>query len=183
MLRRVTLVRTDVSEEFIASVIKVKRISALETTSLAVTSNPRTLRRNLFLLHRFLSLWWWRRYVPPKRQFLQEPHSVTSQKTVFFTVTAVKTSNLTWICFRFQGERGRYLLLGTFLKGNLNYCQVSCLAEFDPEDGSDMFCRTFRSYTDYTALRVYPRRWQMSYLALWKLQALHNNAEVDINTK
>jgi hypothetical protein len=39
MLRHVTLVRTDVSEE---------------------------------------------QYVPPKRRFLQEPHSVTSQKTAFF---------------------------------------------------------------------------------------------------
>jgi hypothetical protein len=33
--------------------------------------------------------------VPPKRRFLQEPHAVTSQKTVFFIVTSVKTSNLT----------------------------------------------------------------------------------------
>jgi hypothetical protein len=33
--------------------------------------------------------------VSPKRRFLQEPHSVTSQKTPFFIVTAVKTSNLT----------------------------------------------------------------------------------------
>jgi hypothetical protein len=33
--------------------------------------------------------------VTPKRQFLQEPHGVTSQKTPFFIVTAVKTSNLT----------------------------------------------------------------------------------------
>jgi hypothetical protein len=31
----------------------------------------------------------------PKRRFLQEPHGVTSQKTPFFIVTAVKTSNLT----------------------------------------------------------------------------------------
>jgi hypothetical protein len=29
------------------------------------------------------------------RQFLQEPHGVTFQKTVFFIATAVKTSNLT----------------------------------------------------------------------------------------
>jgi hypothetical protein len=50
MLRRVALVRTDVSEEL--------------TT-------------------------------PPKRRLLQEPHGVTSQKTQFFIVTAVKTSNLT----------------------------------------------------------------------------------------
>jgi hypothetical protein len=31
-----------------------------------------------------------------KHQFLQEPHRVTSQKITFFTITAVKTSNLTW---------------------------------------------------------------------------------------
>jgi hypothetical protein len=35
------------------------------------------------------------RYVPPKRRFLQELHGATSQKTPFFIVTAVKTSNLT----------------------------------------------------------------------------------------
>jgi hypothetical protein len=58
MLRRVALVRTDVSEKLIASIIRVTRISELGTT-LAVTSG------------------------------------VTSQKTAFFIVTAVKTSNLT----------------------------------------------------------------------------------------
>jgi hypothetical protein len=45
MLRRVTLVRTDVSEELSASVIRVTRIGELGTT-LTVTSNRRTLRRN-----------------------------------------------------------------------------------------------------------------------------------------
>jgi hypothetical protein len=29
--------------------------------------------------------------VPPKRRFLQDPHGVTSQKTAFFIVTAVRT--------------------------------------------------------------------------------------------
>jgi hypothetical protein len=38
----------------------------------------------LFLFHRFSSPWWWRRWVPPKLRFLQEPHGVTYQKTVFF---------------------------------------------------------------------------------------------------
>jgi hypothetical protein len=33
--------------------------------------------------------------VPPKRRLLQEPHSVTFEKTPFFIVTAVKTSNRT----------------------------------------------------------------------------------------
>jgi hypothetical protein len=45
MLRRVALVRTYVSEERSASFIRVTRIGELGTT-LAVTSNRRTLRRN-----------------------------------------------------------------------------------------------------------------------------------------
>jgi hypothetical protein len=43
MLRRVALVRTDVSEELSASFIRVRRIAELGTT-LAVTSNRRTQR-------------------------------------------------------------------------------------------------------------------------------------------
>jgi hypothetical protein len=45
MLRRVALVRTDVSEELGASFIRVTRIGELGKT-LAVSSNRRTLRRN-----------------------------------------------------------------------------------------------------------------------------------------
>jgi hypothetical protein len=45
ILRRVALVRTDVSEELSASFIRVTRIGELGTT-LAVTSNRRTLGRN-----------------------------------------------------------------------------------------------------------------------------------------
>jgi hypothetical protein len=44
MLRRVALVRTDVSEELSASFIRMTRIG--ELGMLAVTSNPHTLRRN-----------------------------------------------------------------------------------------------------------------------------------------
>jgi hypothetical protein len=45
VLRRVALVRTDVSEELSFSFIRVTRIGELGTT-LAVTSNRRTLQRN-----------------------------------------------------------------------------------------------------------------------------------------
>jgi hypothetical protein len=45
MLRCVALVRTDFSEELSASFIRVRRVGELGTT-LAVTSNRRTLRRN-----------------------------------------------------------------------------------------------------------------------------------------
>jgi hypothetical protein len=44
MLRRVALVRADVSEKSSASIIKVARIGELGTM-LAVTSNRRTLQR------------------------------------------------------------------------------------------------------------------------------------------
>jgi hypothetical protein len=72
MLHHVDLVRTDVSKELRASFIRVTRSDELGTM-LAVTS--KILR------------------------FLQEPHSVTSQKTPLFIVTAVKTSNLTTVWF------------------------------------------------------------------------------------
>jgi hypothetical protein len=49
MLRRVALIRTDVSEELSASNISVIRICKLGIT-LAITSNRRTLQRNSKLL-------------------------------------------------------------------------------------------------------------------------------------
>jgi hypothetical protein len=49
MLRRVALIRTDVSEELSASFIKVTIICELGTT-LALTSNRRTLGRNMLFL-------------------------------------------------------------------------------------------------------------------------------------
>jgi hypothetical protein len=66
-LRRVARVRPDVSEERSASFIRVTRIGELGTT-LPVTTNAR---------------------------YEEIPGSVTSQKTPFVIVTAVKTSNLT----------------------------------------------------------------------------------------
>jgi hypothetical protein len=48
MLRRVDLLRIDYSEDLITSFIRVTRIGELGTT-IDVTSNPRTLRRLVFL--------------------------------------------------------------------------------------------------------------------------------------
>jgi hypothetical protein len=113
MWRFVDLVRTDVSEEHIASIIMwVTRFSE-QVTTLTVTTNWSTLRRNTYSFHidigvfigselqllvtsnvvlaRWLfSPWWWRRHVPPKYSFLQEPYGTTFQKTAFFIVTAVE---------------------------------------------------------------------------------------------
>jgi hypothetical protein len=51
MLRLVALIRADVSEELSAFFIRVTRIGELGTT-LAVTNNRRTLRRNTSVLTR-----------------------------------------------------------------------------------------------------------------------------------
>jgi hypothetical protein len=74
--------------------IRMTRIGEVGTT-LAVTSNRRML---VFLrsVRRLLVT------APPKRRFLREPNDVTSQKTPFFIVTAVKSSNLTWANFIFK---------------------------------------------------------------------------------
>jgi hypothetical protein len=74
----VDLVRTDVLEERIASIFRVEKYSSKEPAWAGGSS---------------FQPWRWRRYIPPKRQFTQDLHGVTSQKTVFFIATTVKTSN------------------------------------------------------------------------------------------
>jgi hypothetical protein len=82
LLRRVALVITDVSEEP-GALVFLRSVRRLLVADCVVPSSP------------ILSPWWRRRQVSPKRRFLQEPHGVTTQKTPFFIVTDVKTSNLT----------------------------------------------------------------------------------------
>jgi hypothetical protein len=77
MLRRVALVRTDVWEEPSTSFIRVTRIGELRTTLAAIL---------VTLMKEALG--------SSETSVLLEPHGVTSQKTPFFIVTAVKTSNL-----------------------------------------------------------------------------------------
>jgi hypothetical protein len=102
MLRRVTLVRTDVSEELSFSIIRVTRIGELGTT-LAVTSNRRTLKAQRASFASY-------GYVPrlPILVTLMIEVVCSSETSVFarstrcnttkaalFMVTAGKTSNLT----------------------------------------------------------------------------------------
>jgi hypothetical protein len=82
MLCRVALVRTDVSEELSASFIRVTRLGELGTT-LAVTSNRRTLRRNTkspyTLLHRATrQSSWLRHYGTDWKVVGSTPDEVTS---------------------------------------------------------------------------------------------------------
>jgi hypothetical protein len=80
LLRRVALVRTDVSEE---PGVFLRSVRLFLVAACVVPSSP--------ILVTLMN----EAQVPSKRRFLQEPHGVTSQKTPFFIVTAVKTSNLT----------------------------------------------------------------------------------------
>jgi hypothetical protein len=96
MLRLVPPLTTHVSEDRIAFIIRMTRIAELETIVFlrsvlmllgiahVVSSSP-----NLVTLMM-------KAICPPKRRFLQEQHVLTSQKTAFYIVTAVKISNLRW---------------------------------------------------------------------------------------
>jgi hypothetical protein len=71
MWHRVDVVLTDVSEERIASIFRVE-----EKRRKSTSEEPAC-----------------RQYIPPKRRLTHYLHGATSQKTAFFIVTAVKTSN------------------------------------------------------------------------------------------
>jgi hypothetical protein len=77
----------------------------------------------LKLVFRFSSPSWCRRYVPPKRRFLQESRGVTSQTTAFFIVTAVKNPKCyipltAWVLQR----RGNVSPVRYEVEGNSNGC-------------------------------------------------------------
>jgi hypothetical protein len=74
----VTLVRTDVSEDRIASIFRVHECEQVTERSCKLLYRQRLVVS----------------YDPPKRRFLQEPHGVISQKMIIIIVTAVETSNL-----------------------------------------------------------------------------------------
>jgi hypothetical protein len=71
MWRRVDLVWTNVSEERIAYIFRVEKSAGKEPAWEGGCCES-----------------------PPKRRFIQDLHGATSQKTAFFIVTAVKTSDL-----------------------------------------------------------------------------------------
>jgi hypothetical protein len=79
----VALVRTGVSEELVDSIIRVKIIRQLLVTA------------NVFLTSLIIFVLRMEGRVPPKCWISQGPQGFTSQKTAFFIVTAVKSSNLT----------------------------------------------------------------------------------------
>jgi hypothetical protein len=83
-LRHVALVRTEVSEERIASIIGVTGIVfRLLVTAIIVPSSPILVTLMMKAIR------------SSETSVFQKPHSGTSQKTVLLRVAAVKISNLT----------------------------------------------------------------------------------------
>jgi hypothetical protein len=93
MLHHVALVRTHILEECSTSIIMVTRFSELEM--LALTSNRTHTAKKYHVPISPILVTMMMEALLLKSRFLQEPHGVTSQKTSFFIVTTVKTSNLT----------------------------------------------------------------------------------------
>jgi hypothetical protein len=73
----VALVRIDVSEGRIASIIRLVTANFIPTSPIFVTLMMETIHSS-------------------DTRFLQEPRGTTSQKTAFYIVAAVNTSNLRW---------------------------------------------------------------------------------------
>jgi hypothetical protein len=95
--RRVARVRTDESEERGAPIMRVTRIGELGT-KLAATSVRRLLvTASVVPSSPILVILMMEALSSSETRLIQEPHGVTYQKTAFFIVTAVKTSNLTKI--------------------------------------------------------------------------------------
>jgi hypothetical protein len=97
----VALVRTNVSEERSASIMRVTRIGELETT-LAVTINIvllRSVRRllvkaNVVPSSQIFVILMMEALRSSETSVLTKPHGVTFQNTAVFILTAVITSNL-----------------------------------------------------------------------------------------
>jgi isochorismate hydrolase len=68
------LSRTDISEEIVASIFKVEKYASEKSVRRFATLKMEETRSS-------------------ERSVLQDPHGATFQKTSFFLVTAVKTSN------------------------------------------------------------------------------------------
>jgi hypothetical protein len=120
MWRRADLAWTDVSEERIASIFRVEYRRMCRWVTSSYWRNTNYVRFEVFSAVSIYNSNLWhvaphiarvnrcfggpyrlhllginlRLYVPPKRRFTQDQHGATSQKTAFFIVTAVKTSNL-----------------------------------------------------------------------------------------
>jgi hypothetical protein len=94
MLRRVALVRTDVSKELDASIIRMARIGELGTT-LAVTSNGLTAN---IMMCATVSPWRWTRFLPPK-------HHLWSLGTTWSSYTNLYLGPWAWFSWELWTHR------------------------------------------------------------------------------
>jgi hypothetical protein len=78
----------------------------------------------------YLLDWRSRWHVPTKRRFIINPHSTTSQKTAYFIVTAVNTSNPTTIFFIYGVQSAGWFDLGLTFGSSPRESLATCRGKF-----------------------------------------------------
>jgi hypothetical protein len=116
----------------------------------------------MFLVHRLLSPWWWRRNVPPKRRFLQEPHALSSQKKALFNYYTECEISWTGSCFDLGVvSLGFEILLperavcnGSYWRANGSPLHLMKEADWAPKTGTWALLRLRRVHTVVTSIVV-----------------------------
>jgi hypothetical protein len=96
--------------------------------------------------------------------FLQEPHGVTTQKTPFFIVTAVKTSNLTgffYVCRIASSQETGTSTSRPRAGFVLKIVRVRPSSHFDSQVGLQIF-----EFINYTVLQIMKNTWKSKYAYL-----------------
>jgi hypothetical protein len=92
--------------------------------------------------------------VPPERQFLQEPHGVTSQETPFFIVTAVKTPNFTgYLCLQYMNRSSE-----RFLGFNMKDVAGKSLLETNSVDNKELMVQQLQRGREWEGLISWRRK-------------------------
>jgi hypothetical protein len=149
MWGHVDLVWTDVLGERIASIFRVE--------------NPQVRNQH----EQVAEDWRWRRYIPPKHRFTQDLHSATSQKTAFFIVTAMESSDLKKI--KLTNIQSTFVKQGVWIL-RFNNKLVSEFYTFDIRSlhisRSDIFCKSdnlassrWTSYTNVSRVNSWWYKW------------------------
>jgi hypothetical protein len=130
--------------------------------------------------------WRWRWYDPLKHQFTQDLHGATSLKMAFFIVTAVKTSNLTFLNFLFillsyLVEWEETSIFGTKLMENAGHFKINIFVYTPYQDNVQI-----QTFSFIPIAWVWPWRWgtvhsEMLVFTYQVINQCHNPVDYNMN--